>query len=74
MCTLEARLARQSLQHHCQRSMYIELALNYLHILYYIAGVFVQILNELVILKSESLMVFNRKIQPSVTTSLNKQT
>lgn len=58
---LEAMLTRKSLMHHCQRQMYIELPLHYLHILYYTEGVFAQILNELVILKSEILMVFNIK-------------
>lgn len=33
--------------------------LNYLCILYYTGGGFAEILNELVILKSENLMVFN---------------
>lgn len=71
---LEAMLNRESLQHHCQRQMYIDLPLHYLHILYYTGGVFAQIVNELVILKSENLMVFNIKSQNSATTSSNKQT
>lgn len=70
---LEAMLTGESLQHHCQRQRYIELSLHYLHILYYTGGVFAQIFNELVILKSENLMVFNIKSPNSATMSLNKQ-
>lgn len=63
MHKLEAMLTRENLTHHCQRQMYIELPLHYLHTLYYTGGVFAQILNELVILKSEILMVFNIEIK-----------
>jgi len=72
MYMLEVVLTGKSLQHHCQRQTYIELPLPYCHTFSYVGGIFTQILDEIVILKSENLTVFNIKSKNSASRSMKK--